>query len=109
LVLIHAARVSDEREEAWALVPAELREAARLVGGIVGRGTLTGCVKYEKIEPFLADQARHLNNPTWFQPGLYGFAFADLQPLPFHPCAGWMRFFPVPDVDAAMKKKEMDN
>jgi hypothetical protein len=97
LVLIHAARVPDERPEAWALVPAELGDVARLVGGIVGCGTLTGCVKYEKVEPFLADQARHLNRLNWFQPGLYGFAFADLKPLPFRPYAGWMRFFRVGD------------
>jgi hypothetical protein len=97
-VLIHAARVPDERPEAWALVPDELREAAQLQGGILGAGDLTQCLVYRSPQAFAADQARHLNEPSWFQPPvLYGFTFANLTVLPFRPCAGWMRFFPVPD------------
>src|SRR5579859_7112439 len=49
-VLIHAARVPDPRPEAWSLLPPELREAAQLVGGIVGAGELTGCIPYRSLE-----------------------------------------------------------
>jgi len=61
-ILIHAARVPDERPEAWALVP-----------------------------------PHHLNDPAWFQPGLFGFTFTHLTVLPFRTYPGWMRFFPVDD------------
>ena len=93
-VLIHAARVPDPEEEAWAHVPAELREAARLAGGIIGAGSLTGCVAYRSREAFTADRDRHLNNPDWFrEPVLYGFLFRDLTPLEFRLYPGWVRFF----------------
>src|SRR5437588_11236438 len=59
-ILIHAARVPDSRLEAWELVPAELLEEARLNGGIVGAGDLTGCVVYRPREPSAADEGRHL-------------------------------------------------
>jgi uncharacterized protein (UPF0264 family) len=96
-VLIHAARVPDERPEAWALVPPSLRAAAGLTGGIVGAGELTGCKTYRSRKAFAADQAAHLNDPSWFGGSpLYGFLFADLCALPFRACPGWMRFFPVP-------------
>jgi hypothetical protein len=95
-VLIHAARVSDERPEAWALVPPELLDAARLVGGIIGAGELLDCLSYRSAELFARDQTRHLNELVWFEPqGLFGFVFDRLAPLPFHPCPGWMRFFDV--------------
>ena len=69
-VLIHAARVPDPRPEAWAQVPPELREAARLVGGVVGAADLTGLVAYRTPQLFVADQGRHLNDPSWFLPPL---------------------------------------
>ncbi len=95
-VLIHAARVSDERREAWARVPPELEAEARITGGIVGAGELTGCLTYRTLEDFKEDQARHLNELSWFQgPVLYGFTFEKLTPLPFRKYPGWMRFFPV--------------
>jgi hypothetical protein len=98
LVLIHAARVSDDRPEAWSHVPPELRTAAQQVGGIVGVGELTDCLAYRTLEAFTADQNRHLNDPGWFVgPILYGFTFVNLRPLAFRPCSGWMRFFPVAD------------
>jgi hypothetical protein len=96
-VLIHAARVPDERPEAWALVPAHLLEMARLRGGIIGVGEITTCLPYRTLKAFVADRARHLNEPAWFQPGLYGFAFTKLTVLPFRAYPGWMRFFPVED------------
>src|SRR5438309_7570084 len=66
-ILIHAARVPDERKQAWALVPPELTEAAQLLGGIVGSGELTGCIPYRSRETFAADRGHHLNDPSWFQ------------------------------------------
>jgi hypothetical protein len=95
-VLIHAARVSDDRPQAWAHVPPELLDAARLVGGIIGEGEVLDCLTYRSSEVFVRDQARHLNDPSWFEPqGLYGFVFGNLTPLPFYSCPGWMRFFDV--------------
>jgi hypothetical protein len=97
-VLIHAARVPDQRPEAWKHVPAELAEAASYLGGILGAGDLFDCITYATPAAFAADQALHLNDPSWFEsPRLYGFRFRSLTPLPFRPCAGWMRFFAVAD------------
>jgi hypothetical protein len=97
-VLIHAAKVSDERLEIWSQVPPELEQAALQVGGIIGAGELTHCRTYRSLEDFRADQPRHWNDPSWFEgPVLYGFLFSDLTPLPFRPFSGWMRFFPVPE------------
>lgn len=99
-ILIHAARVPDPRPEGWDLVPPELAEAARLSGGIVGTGDLTDCVEYRGPDAFSADQCHHRNPTAWFQePLLYGFRFRNLTPLPFRPCSGWMRFFPVDEVE----------
>ena len=36
-ILIHAARVSDDRTEAWALVPGDLRPLAQRIGGILAQ------------------------------------------------------------------------
>ncbi len=94
LILIHAARVPDPRPEAWALVPKELHEHAKLGGGIIGSAMLTECVTYREPRAFEADRARHLNLPEWFKPPiLYGFVFRDAAVLPFRKFPGWMRFF----------------
>lgn len=96
-LLIHAARIPDPRPEAWLYVPEHLREhARRCVGGVVGRGHLTGCVRYRTREAFVADLRRHLNHPDWFESkGLYGFVFDRLEVLDFYPCPGQTRFFRV--------------
>jgi hypothetical protein len=95
-ILIHAARVPDERPEAWAHVPEAVLPAARLLGGIIGAGDLIQCVAYRDLEAFAADQARHLNEPSWFEePVLYGFVFTKLEVLPYRRYPGWMRFFRV--------------
>jgi hypothetical protein len=97
-ILIHAARVPDERPEAWAHVPEAVLPAARLLGGIVGAGDLVTCVAYRSLDDFAADQSRHLNELSWFEePVLYGFVFANLEVLPFRRYPGWMRFFAVGD------------
>jgi hypothetical protein len=98
-ILLHAARVPDDRPEAWARVPVELEKAARKLGGIIGAGNLIDCLPYRTVEAFAADQLRHLNEPGWFQkPVVYGFVFANLTPLPFRAYPGWMRFFAVEPV-----------
>jgi hypothetical protein len=99
-ILIHAARVPDERPEAWTHVPQEWLEAAQLLGGIVGAGDLLDCRCYRTIAEFQVDQSRHFNDPSWFQAPLHGFVFANLTPLPFRRYPGWMRFFPVKDAEA---------
>ena len=102
-ILIHAARVSDPRPEAWAWVPPELADAARLVGGIIGAAELTGCRTYRTPDAFAADAHLHLNDPSWFRPpALYGFTLAHAAVLPFRELPGWMRFFPVPDEPDAL-------
>jgi hypothetical protein len=96
-ILIHAARVSDPRPEAWKLLPPKLKEAAKQLGGLIGAAELTDCVAYHSPEEFSAARQLHLNEPDWFKPPvLYGFVFANAEVLPFTPLSGWMRFFPVP-------------
>jgi ASCH domain len=96
-ILIHAARVSDPRPEAWALVPSKFKEAAEQLGGLIGLADLTGCVAYRSLKEFVAARHLHLNEPEWFKPPvLYGFVFANAEVLPFRPLSGWMRFFSVP-------------
>jgi hypothetical protein len=100
-ILIHAARIPDPRPEAWEHVPPELLETARLTGGILGVGELTECLAYRSRQRFAADQARHLNDPCWFDgPVLYGLRFTNLTPLPFRPYSGWVKFFPVEDAES---------
>jgi hypothetical protein len=95
-ILIHAARVCDERPEAWELVPRRLLAEAWRTGGLIGAGDLVGCRGYRTLAAFTADQVRHLNDPSWFRPPIaYGFVFANLEPLPFRRYSGRMRFFPV--------------
>jgi hypothetical protein len=97
-VLIHAARVPDLRPEVWARVPAALRQAARIQGGIVGAADLVDCVVYRTLEVFAADRNCHWNEPDWFSgPVLFGFVFANMAPVPFRRYAGFPRFFPVID------------
>jgi hypothetical protein len=98
-ILIHAARVPDERPEAWAHVPKEWLETAQLLGGIIGAGEILDCRPYRSREVFQADQPRHLNDPSWFEAPLYGFVFDQLEVLPFRRYPGWMRFFPIPEDD----------
>jgi hypothetical protein len=98
-LLIHAARVADERPEAWAHVPEELRAATDLRGGIIGAGTLVEIKTYRSLDTFLIDQARHLNEPSWFEPaGLFGFCFAELRVVPFRRFPGYFKLFEV-DLD----------
>ena len=100
-VYIHAARVPDDRPEAWAYVSDEFRPLAQLRGGIIGAADLTACVSYRFPARFAADAPKHLNAPDWFEgTRMYGFAFRGAEPVPFVPCKGNVRFFTV-DVPAA--------
>lgn len=99
-ILIHAARVPDERREVWRHVPPEWMETAHLLGGIVGVGELIDCRKYQTADTFEADQSRHLNDPSWFESPLYGFVFTQLTTLPFRRYPGWMRFFAVESAES---------
>jgi hypothetical protein len=96
-LLIHAARVPDGRPQAWAHVPPALRDACRLEGGVVGVGVLTGCKHYPTLASFVADEAHHLNDPSWFEAsGLFGLCFRDLRTLPFVRVPGYVRIFELP-------------
>lgn len=99
-VLIHAARVSDTRPEAWRHLPPEYRAEAEIVGGFIGRADLKTCVPYPTLADFVRDQELHLNDPSWFEPGLFGFQFTAPNVIPFRRYAGWMRFFPVDEAVA---------
>jgi hypothetical protein len=95
-ILIHAARTPDERPEAWARLPKELRQIADLAGGLIGEADLTACLIYRTAEAFAADEGLHRADPSWFKPPLvYGFQFANAAVLPFRKYRGWMRFFAV--------------
>jgi hypothetical protein len=95
-ILIHAARIPDERPEAWKHVTAKLDALARQGGGIIGAVELTDCTTYRTLDGFVLDREQHLNEAAWFQPPvLYGFCFQRAEVLPFRSLSGWMRFFPV--------------
>lgn len=97
-ILIHAGATMPMRD---------YREAARFIeargvtvphpqdlkrGGIIGRAELVDCVTR--------------SNSPWFarEPsgrGSYGFVLANVEPLPFVPCAGRLGLF-IPDVEVAL-------
>jgi hypothetical protein len=95
-ILIHAARVPDDRPEGWARVSSDMESLARRQGGILGAAELTDCISYRSMEAFAKGHELHLNEAEWFVPPvLYGFHFRDAEVLPFRSYSGWMRFFPV--------------
>jgi hypothetical protein len=95
-ILIHAARVPDDRPEAWKHVPKVLLPLAQMQGGIIGSVELTDCLCYQDLPTFLTDQAAHRNEADWFKPPLlYGFKFTEPKILPFLKYPGWFRFFKV--------------
>jgi hypothetical protein len=101
-LLIHAARVSDSRPEAWKRVPPDLCEATQLRGGIVGVGVLEDVREYRSLDVFSLDEARHLNELSWFEPaGLFGFCFGEVRAVPFVKVPGNVRLFGV-DLEVAL-------
>jgi uncharacterized protein (UPF0264 family) len=95
-ILIHAARIADDRPEAWAHITPALAPTTKLRGGIIGEAELVGCTAYPSHAAFARDRAKHLNEPDWFvAPALYGFVFEGALPLPFRRCTGSLHFFEV--------------
>ncbi len=97
-IFIHAAKIADDRPEAWQWVTDEMRPLTELAGGIIGEMELFAVKAYRNQASFNADRLQHLNEPEWFQPkGLYGFQFRNPKTLPFRPYSGNVRFFTVED------------
>ena len=96
-VLIHAAKLVDERPEAWAQITTpELKAAANLRGGIIGIGEIVECRRYDTPAAFATDAELHLNAPDWFlPPRLHGFVFRDTRAVTFYPYTGQTMFFKV--------------
>jgi ASCH domain len=95
-VLIHAARVPDNRPEGWQKVPAEGRELAQLQGGVIGSAELVECIPYRDLPAFQIHQPLHRNELSWFEPPvLYGFRFTGPEAVPFRAYPGWFRFFKI--------------
>ncbi len=106
-LLIHAARIPDSRPEARQHVPPELEEDTQQFGGIIGIGRLHDCKVYHSLSEFVADQASHLNDPSWFEPtGLFGLCFRELRVLPFHRVKGNVKLFEVDVEDLGMELAE---
>lgn len=103
---IHAARIPDDRAEAWKHVPHLAKETAACLGGIIGVAELTECRRYRTLDDFIKDQSSHLNPPEWFKTtGLFGFVFSRTEILPFRKYPGWMRFFPIAEGPFSRKPK----
>jgi hypothetical protein len=100
-ILIHAARIPDSRDEAWKWVTDEIRPLTELRGGIIGSAMLTDCIPYPDLERFTDDADKHLNDLSWFDKGLFGFVFEQIQLLPFRKLPGNIRFFTVPELDSS--------
>jgi hypothetical protein len=94
-IFIHAARLPDERPQAWHWITDELRPATQIVGGLIGIATLTECRAYRDAATFVHDTHRHLNDPDWFAATMYGFVLADAITVPFVRCPGNIKFFEV--------------
>ena len=100
-VLIHAARIPDNRPEAWAWISPDIQPLTRLLGGIIGSAELTDCVTYPDLETFEKGKDLHLNEVSWFEPPrLYGFVFEKVMQIPFRPYSGNIRFFRVKEAAA---------
>ena len=107
-ILIHAARVPDQRPEAQRHMTLELKPLAQLQGGIIGSVEVIDCVRYHDLATFVADQAFHYNEASWFAPPLlYGFKFSDPTILPFQRYPGWFRFFKIKSNMGALNKPEI--
>ncbi len=104
-LLIHAARRDDTRPEAWALVPPELFPACQQRGGVIGEVTVREVIAYGGAGTFVADRARHLNDPSWYEEGLFGFVMEGARTLPFVEAKGNVRLFGV-EMEAAAPPAE---
>jgi hypothetical protein len=96
-VLIHAAKLIDERPEAWQWIrTADEAALAAARGGFIASATVHDCLVYAAPDRFRDDRLRHLNDPDWFRPPvMYGFVFEEVRQMPFLPYKGQTLFFPV--------------
>jgi len=95
-ILIHAARVPDDRSEGWAHVTDDIRPLTKLGGGVIGEAILTECRHYADLAQFTQDSKLHLNAPGWFQTKrLYGFVLGSVKQKPFQRWPGNVRLFTV--------------
>lgn len=96
-VLIHAAKVPDDRPVAWShITTPELAALAELRGGLIGYGEIDDCRIYRTSHEFADEANLHLNDAGWFlPPRLYGFVFRNVRPIPYHPYTGQTMFFGV--------------
>jgi hypothetical protein len=95
-LLIHAAKINDERPEGWQYLTDEAQETAKLQGGVIAWTELVDCRFYGSLATFSRDQEKHRNAVNWYQAtGLYGFVFGPVTQIPFHRWKGNVRLFRV--------------
>jgi hypothetical protein len=96
-ILLHAAKVDDERDLGWRLLPDQARAAAEQRGGVIGRLELFECRCYRTVDEFMKDAAGHRIQAEWFvPPRMYGFVLRNPRPIALCPWPGNSRFFTVP-------------
>jgi hypothetical protein len=95
-VLIHAARIDDDRPEGWAMLTPDFYPLSQRRQGILGQANLVECRFYGSVELFTAEVDQHRNAPEWFEPaGLYGLCFENMRTVPFVEMPGFVRLFEV--------------
>lgn len=94
-LLIHASSYPDKREQGWRLVPPEGANLTRLRGGVIGMVNMVDCRQYPSRRAFLAERRHHHNEPSWFEPNLFGFIFERPHLLPYFAVKGNVRLFRV--------------
>lgn len=103
ILLIHAARIDDERNLKEERYLAENLSSSQLRGGIIGAVEITDCKRYSSQANFDADRYRHWNHPDWFQEKLQGFVFTRSLLLPFFTAKGNVRLFTATPTNEALK------
>lgn len=71
ILLIHASKKVDTTASAV------FNEHTYPRGCIIGKAELTDIKKYVLYNEFACDHHRHLNQPHWFEDGLYGWVFTN--------------------------------
>lgn len=99
-LLIHAAKIRDDRPEAERWVTPDVAALCGVAGGVLGMVELIDCLEYRHAADFAADEAAHGNDPRWFRPGAtFGLVLARPVAVPFLRVPGQTRFFYVTGVD----------
>lgn len=95
-IYLHAGKVADDRPQGWALVPEAHKSLTDLRGGVIGSVEITGCLTYASARDFAKNAQLHRNAPSWYRaPRLFGFTLNAPRAVPFYPCPGQVKFFPV--------------